>query len=74
MFRKLLSSINEMGNMEIQKLCEIENRRYTVNEISKLILQKICGAGDFIAMTRLSGRHEQVLNMLKKLKQIQTLE
>ena len=53
---------------------KFENRRYTVNEISKLILQKICGAGDFIAMTRLSGRHEQVLNMLKKLKQTQTRE
>ena len=53
---------------------KFNNRNYAVNEISKLILQKLSGARDFIARTRMSGRQEQVLNMLEKLEQTQTRE
>ena len=46
---------------------KFENRRYTVNEIVRSIIQKIKAAADFIAMNRVAARNEKVLNMLKKL-------
>ena len=51
---------------KIRNIIKFENQRYTANEISKLIIQKIKGATKFIGMTKVYKRNEKALNMLNE--------
>ena len=52
---------------KIRNNIKFDNRRYTINEISVLIIQKVKDATKFISMTKISRQNEKVSNLLKQL-------
>ena len=58
---------------KIRNNIKFENRRYTINDISGFIMQKLKDATNFIARTKVSRTNEKVINLLKQLEQTQNM-